>query len=275
VVWTPDESKSLYLKAREWWDNDKEIFKIEFPDGPFGPQGKTPVMNTLGEMGEFLARVILPTMETANDDHRQQLNDWLREMRDVGAFPTIALPYVLVQCPSDAAAMGETILADLNSDDQGAVSAAARATRHWVHLAAIGRVPSPPARLVPTLIERVVFRRKTGIVSCLQQLSFLLVEKPEQINAQQAALISGSLVPWNNAIILPAEDEHGGDYPESKRPDLRVLVGRLAGSLALWYAKSIPGEPEPSPITLWRNLCGSDPLPEVRRAFDSLKFLEH
>jgi hypothetical protein len=147
------------------------------------------------------------------------------------------------------------------------------ATRYWVHLSAVGRVPSTPAGLIASLIDRVVFRRRAGIDSCLGNLSYLLVEQPKQINSQQAALIASSLVAWSHAIILPLQNENGGDYPESERPDLRLLVGRLAGSLALWYAKCVPSGPEPSPIALWRNLCASDPMPEVRRSFDELKFL--
>jgi hypothetical protein len=121
----------------------------------------------------------------------------------------------------------------------------------------------------------VVFRRKAGIDSCLSNLSYLLVEQPEQINSQQAALIASSLVGWSHAIILPLQNEHGGDYSESERPDLRLLVGRLAGSLALWYGKVIPGGFEPSPIALWRNLCASDSMPAVRRSFDELRSLVH
>jgi hypothetical protein len=181
---------------------------------------------------------------------------------------------MLIQRPGDAANVGETILEDLNSDIDDAVAAAAKAARHWIHLSCTGRVPSPPAVLTQAVIERVVFRRKAGIIVCLQQLSYLLVEKPEQINSHQGALISASLVSWHHALMLPIEDEQSGDYPETRRPDLRMLVGTLAGSLAFWYAKSFPDGSEPSPIALWRRLCASDPLPEVRRSFDALKFLQ-
>jgi hypothetical protein len=275
VTWTPQESRTLYLKARAWWVTNREKFKPRPPNAPFWPQMNDSKTNTLKKLGKFFARVILPDMDLSNDDDRQQLAEWLGEIRAVGVFPTIALPYVLIQSSGDAARIGETVVTDLNSDVEDAVVAAAHATRYWLHLSAVGRVSSTPAGLIASLIDRVVFRRKAGIDSCLSNLSYLLVEQPEQINSQQAALIASSLVGWSHAIILPLQNEHGGDYSESERPDLRLLVGRLAGSLALWYGKVIPGGFEPSPIALWRNLCASDSMPAVRRSFDELRSLVH
>lgn len=268
VDWTPQEAKLLYQKALDWWAKDKKAF--EFAERTsFDLMGTNPVLKTLARLGQFLSRVVLPRMEWADENDWRQLLAWLREIRSVGAFPTVALPYILLQRSAEAGTVAGTISTDLNSDVEGAVAAAAKALRHWIHLSAIGRIPAPAPSMTAVLIERVIFRRKAGIRSCLNQLSFLVTERPEAITVSQAALLTASLMPWHYATILPVQDEVLGEFPESERPDLRALVGGLAGALKIWYTKSSPEAPEPSAITWWRDSCASDPLPEIRRAFNA------
>jgi hypothetical protein len=267
VEWTQEEAKQLYQKARDWWANDKKGF--QFPeDTSFDLMGTNPVLKTLARLGQFLSRVVLPRMEWADENDWQQLLAWLQEIRGVGAFPTVALPYILLQRPAEAETVAGTISADLNSDVEGAVAAAAKALRHWIRLSAIGRIPAPPSALTAAVVERVIFRRKAGATSCLGQLAYLLTERPEAITASQAALLTASLMPWHYATILPAQDEALGEFLEAERPNLRALIGGLAGALKIWYTKSSPEAPEPPAITSWRGFCASDPLPEIRRAFN-------
>jgi hypothetical protein len=267
VEWTPAESKQLYLKARAWWLMDKHAFEIVKPGEPFNLLDS--VLKTLGRLDEFLAFVVIPAMQEANEAEWQELIEWLQEVRSVGGFPTVALPYILLHRPAETASVAETIATDINSDIEDAVRAAAKANRHWVHLSAMGRVSTPPQTLMAALIERVTLRRKSGIVPCLAQLSYLIVEKPEVLTQTDARLLTASLIPWHQATILPVVDEPAGDFPEAERPNLRAFVGQLAGALKIWYAKSAPGVPIPAPITAWENFCATDSLPEVRRAFNS------
>jgi hypothetical protein len=206
-------------------------------------------------------------MESADEAEWRQLLSWLREVRDAGAFPTLAMPYVLLHRPAEAAKVAEMIASDLDSEVEGGVAAAAQALRHWVHLSAASLVSAPPSTLISALVGRVIFRRKPGIISCLHQLAFLIAEGMDAITPQEAALVTASLVAWHHATALPVQDDTLGDFHEAERPDLRVLVGRLAGALRIWHAKSSPERPEPSSVALWRDSCASDALPEVRRAF--------
>ena len=265
--WTSEEAKQLYRKARDWWANDKVAIE-QAKGSPFGPNTAGPFKSTAARLGQFLARIVLPRMEWADEQEWQLLLAWLQEVRSVGACATLALPYVLLHRPAEADSAARTILADMNSDVDEEVSAGAKAIRHWVHLSAIGRVPAPPPGLMTSLVEWVVFRRRPGINSCLAHMACLIVERPEAIAPSQAALLTTSLVPWHDVTILPVPGEGGGDFHESERPDLRVSLARLAGALKTWHAKASPEAPEPPTITLWRELCAKDPLPEIRRAFD-------
>lgn len=274
VEWTSEESKHLYLKARDWWANDKGAFEIVKPGEPFGLMGADSVLNTLRRLGDFLARVVLPRMEWADEGKWQELLGWIQEIRDVGVFPTVALPYMLLQRPSEAEEIGKTIAGDLDSDVEDAVVAAAKATRHWAHLSAVRCVPVPPPGLLATLIERVIFRRKLGIRSCLLQLSYLIREQAEAITSCQAALLCASLTPWNQATILPVPNGAPGEFSEAERPYLRVVIGYLAGVLQTWHNKIAPTAPEPPALSLWKQLCADNVLPEIRRAFDEGSQLE-
>jgi hypothetical protein len=266
IEWTQAESKQLYQKARDWWANDKKVF--EPGNSPSSSLMGNPVLRTLTRLGQFLARVVMPRMEGASESEWQQVLEWLREIRGVGVFPTLALPYVLLHRPSEVQTVGETIAVDLACEKEDAVATSAVALRHWIHLSADGKVPGPPPGALAALIERVIFRRKPGIIKCLWHLAYLITERPEAITLSQADLLTASLVPWHQATILPVPDGESGDLHEEERPDLRVRVATLASALRIWYGKLSPELPEAFGIALWRDSCKSDYLPEVRRAFE-------
>ena len=73
----------------------------------------------------------------------------------------------------------------------------------------------------------------------------------------------------HNHCPLPLPEEEVGDFREAERPELRVRLGYLAAALRTWYAKEVPKVSEPAAIAKWQEWCASDPLPEIRRAFDS------
>jgi hypothetical protein len=273
LEWTPAESKQLYSKARAWWLNDKNAFELERKVDPFGVADS--LRNVFRKLGDFLARAVIPQMKEANESYWHELLGWLQELRAVDVSPTVALPYILLHRPSEAENFEKLITEDLNADADGIVAAAAKATRHWIHLSALDRIPKPAPTLMTALIERVIFRRKAAIVACLNQLAHLIIERPEALTVSQGELLIKSLLPWHHATILPMPDESVGEFPEAERPALRVFVARLASALKIWHRKSAPQAPEPPPITLWKDLCASDPLPEIRRAFNAWTELEN
>ena len=265
LEWTEEEVKQLYLKARELWPSYKVALKI-MQRGPFGVSGS--LKAAIGELGQFLARATLPKMKWADDTIWQELLTWLQEGRGVAVFPSVALPYVLIHRPAEADSIGRTIAEDIDTDDDDRVAAAGKAIRHWVHLGAMGQTPKPPSTLLTALIERIIFRRKSGINPCLWHLSCLIAEKQEAITPSDAALLSASLLPWHHATILPIPEEGAGDFREAERPDVRVRIANLAGALRIWYINNPSVTPEPSAIEKWKEWCASDPLPEIQRAFD-------
>ena len=268
IEWSWDEAKKLWERSKEWWDNEKIALSIEKSSPFFGTEH---ISDNLERVGTFLARAVLPKMDSASEDEWNRVLAFLSETRQRGVYLSSVLPYVLLHRSSEREKVIETVLDDLSSDDEKAVQASARAIRHWVHLAVAGFLDIPPKTVIDELIRRVVFRRPEGIQTCLNQLAVLLIEKPDFVNSGQVNLVVASITPWSQATCLPLSEERNGDFSEEERPEIRALLGRLASALSIWLKKRIPNQPEPPEISRLRQSYKSDPLPEVRRAFDTWK----
>jgi hypothetical protein len=264
VEWNGEEVKQLYARAREWWANDKQAFSLDTPN-VLGMVDS--VRDTASQLGQFLSRIVLPNMESASEDDWHKVLTWLDELREVAAFPTMALPYVLLHRPAELPRVEKTILGDIGSNDEAGIRAAAKAIRHWAQLSASKRTPEIPPNVVTSLVERVAFRRKPAAASCLVQLTHLLAECPEAITMSDATVLSAALIPWHDATALIGDEGCSGNFDDQERMNLRACVGSLAGALRIWYSKTSPGVPEPLGIAKWEQWCTSDVLPEIRRAF--------
>ena len=270
VEWNLDETKALWDKMLEWWDKKKIMFSIE-KSAPF--VGTEYISASLDKVGMFLARAILPKMDSASEDEWNKVLAFLSETQHRGVSLTTVLPYVLLHRSSEKERIIQTILDDLSSDNEEAVKAGARAVRHWIHLADARLLDDLPNSVVDKLIQRVVFRRPEGIQTCLNQLAALLIEKPDVFNSDQVNLVVASLTPWSHATRLPLSEEGDADFSEEERPELRVLLGWLASALSIWLENKFPDQTEPKKISLLRESYEADPLPEVRRAFEWWEYL--
>ena len=280
IEWSRDEAKNLLDKSIEWWKGEKGLFALE-KSRPF--VGTDHLSASLENLGIFLARAVLPNMESASRDEWSKTISFLYEVRKQGVYLTTALPNILLHRQNEKDKVIQTILGDLASGDEEAVAASAKAVRHWSYLADAELIDSLPKSTVDKLIQRTVFRRPEGILTCLDQLALLLVEKTGVFTSDQVNLMVSSLTPWDHATRLPITegnnndgnngDENNGEFLEEERPGLRVELGRLAFSLSFWLQDKFPNQPEPGEISNLRELYRTDPLPEVRRAFDTWKQL--
>ena len=265
IEWTAQEATELYLKARELWINEKPAFAMA-GNSPFGLMSSP--QENWGRLGQFLARAVIPRIEWSGAQEWHELCEWLSDARKVGVYPSEALPYLLLRQPHEADSVAAVIAGDLDADDDARVAAAAKAVRHWLHLASERGGPDPPEDLLKMLIARVLFRRKPGIRFCLWHLAHLITEMPTSFLLPQVELLARCLLPWHRATALESEDR-SVEWAEAERPELRVRLAYLAASLRTWYARENSEYPEPEGIAKWQNWCASDPLPEIQRAFVS------
>ena len=271
IEWNVHEVKELMDRLFKWWDEQKSVLLASMAAHFLGTEH---ILASLEKMGTFLARVVLPNMDSASEDEWNKVMMFMFDLRKYEVYLNTALLYILLHRSSEEERVFQTILDDLLSGNEKAVRASARAIRHWSYLADEGFLEDAPTAAIDELIRRVVFRRTEGIQFCLEQLTFLLLEKPNFFSSDQVNLIVASLTPWHQVTRLTFSEEDSGYFAVEERPELCVLIGRLASALSIWLKKKLPEQPEPSEISILREAYKVSPLPEVRRAFDTWKFLE-
>jgi hypothetical protein len=262
IEWTADEARQLFHKVLAWWANDKAAFGSE------SPLTSNLVLGDSTGLDKFLMRVVLPRIDAMDDREWRNVVELLEETRAVGIYCTEALPYVLLRRPGEFTFVTNSIRNDLYSDSEGSIDAGARALRQWLRLSAATAVQPAPPTLLQAIIERVVFRMSPGVGRCVVELALLIEEMPDVIDASQSQVLTTSLSAWERATrIQTVDDDWSGEFDISECPGLQARIGRLARALTSRHVRLHHEQPIPAQLQLWRDLCSSSPLPEVRRAF--------
>ncbi len=270
IEWSLAEAKELWKDVYEWWNNDKHAIRHAIKHSN---QFSIHVLDyasyarhTTARISQFLARVVLPLLDSSHEEEWSQILSFLSETRQDKIFLTLSLPYILLHRSNEYDMVLKTIQDDLSSNDEEKVKAAAAALSHWAYLGDEPQVTHPPPNLINDLVKRVVFRRPEGVVSCLHYLAIIIKNKPDQIDCNQIQLISSSLSPWLQTVHIPISENNTGGFPEYDIPVLRASLGSLAIALREWLKSNQPNQPEPTDVTDVIELFKSDPLPEVRRS---------
>ena len=262
--WDKEEARLLWERVYDWWENDRNALAFE---GPSMSWGADYLLSKFEGLDLFLRRVVLPYVKFENQEEVGKLLAFLSETRQHHIFLTTSLPYLLLHPFGKQDEVQQTIMSDLSSEQEMAVSKGSSAVRHWLHLSNKNHVNHPPNDVLTKLIRRVAFQQQPGAVPCLQNLSLLLLEIPHAFCQNDVELIVSSLEPWNDLTRLPMS-QTGGGFPEEERPLLRSCLGSLASSLSRWLREHNENYTEPKEIAFLRDQYCSDSLPEVRRSFD-------
>ena len=267
IEWELTEANQMSKDVFEWWENDRHVIQQTNQNPGFAAGFDSYARLTLERTSVFLSRVVLPHMETTNEEEWNIILSFLSETRQDKVFLTPALPYILLHRPDEYKMVAKTIRDDLSSDDERAVIAAAKAVSHWTYLSNETNVEQVPPEVISDLIARVIFRRPEGVQTCLENLMLILNDKSDLLNSDQVHFVVSSLTPWLQAIRIPIPENDSGGFPEHERPLLRALLGQLASALSDWLKNKLPDQPEPPEISTLRESYCFDPLPEVRRSF--------
>lgn len=270
IEWSLSEAKEMWKDVYEWWNNDKHAIRhaVKHSSQPsihildYASYAR----HTTARIGQFLARVVLPHLDSSHEEEWSQILSFLSETREDEIYLTTSLPYILLHRTDEYDMVLKTIQDDLSSNDEEKVKAAAAAISHWAYLGDEQQATHPPPKLIDDLVKRVVFRRPEGVESCLWHLAIIIRNKPDQIDSNQIQLISYSLIPWLQTVHIPISERNIAGFPEHEIPLLRAKLGNLAIALREWLKSDQSDQPEPTEISDLLELFKSDPLPEVRRS---------
>ena len=264
VTWETQEAAQLWRAMREWWSRARMTLAMERDLPP--PWEGDGIRAHARSVELFLVRVRIAAMASAPEVEWEEVLNLIGEMREYGVLLTAAKPYFLIHRPVDRDATAEGVIEDLIAGDKPAAEYAARAVRHWVHLASAERVEPVPDAVVGSLVDRVAFRQLEGAASCVRELSALLVEKGAAFRRESVDRLISGLNAWDEAVAPETDDHDGGGIPLEERPDLRERVGVLANALATWWGAYGSGRDLPKSVQGLLDRYADDPLPEVRRA---------
>ena len=264
VTWEPGEAERLWRAMDEWWSAARMTVEIEQDLPAMGESDGIRARAPSVEM--FLVRVRVAGMAAAPEEEWEQLLEFVGDTRKYGVLLTAALPYFLIHRPDRRDDTADRVIDDLAGDEGAVADCAARAVRHWVHLADAQLVEPVPDAVIGALVDRVAFRRLAGARLCLRELSAVLVEKGAVIMRESVDRLISSLTAWAEAVAPELDDHDGGGIAPDERPDLRERVGLLANALATWWEEHRAGLNLPEPVRRVLDRYRDDPLPEVRRA---------
>ena len=79
-----------------------------------------------------------------------------------------------------------------------------------------------PGELVETLVNRVAFRAKAGLLGCMSYLADVIVEQPQVLSEEHRSKLVVSLEAWNEATIVSPEGR--GEFARAERLDPRNVT---------------------------------------------------
>lgn len=264
VTWEPDEVEQLRGAMNQWWSAARMTLAIERRLPAIGQSEGIRARAPLVEM--FLVRVRVAGMAAAPEEEWEQLLEFVDDTRKYGVLLSAATPYFLIHRPDRRDATADRVTDDLAGGAGAVADYAARAVRHWVHLADAQLVEPVPNAVIGALVDRVAFRRLAGARFCVRELSALLVEKGAAFSGESVDRLISGLTAWEEAVAPEPDDHDGGGIAPDERPDLRERVGLLANALGTWWAEHRAGRDLPRAVREVLNRYRQDPLPEVRRA---------
>ena len=264
VTWEPEEARQLWRAMGEWWSAARLTLAME-QDLPATGESES-IRARAPSVEMFLVRVRVAGMARAGEEEWKRILEFVGDTRKYGVLLTAAMPYFLIHRPDRRDDTADRVIGDLAGSAEAMADYAARAVRHWVHLADAQLVEPVPEAVIGTLVDRVAFRRLAGARLCLRELSAVLVEKGAVLSKERVDRLISSLTAWAEAVAPETEDHDGGGIAPDERPDLQERVGLLANALATWWEERRAGLNMPTPVRQVLDRYRDDPLPEVRRA---------
>jgi SIR2-like domain len=223
----------------------------------------------------LLSQVILPNLNQISDHAREYLDSMFKDIEAMGVPSLALLPPLLASSPDRIKEIESRIKIELRSDNTKYVTAAVYASYYWIVHSYQGKYQASQDNLLNPLINLVVAAKRPILGDVLNLISILADKIPQLLESFQVEqlLVGLEYLIQDTELTNLSESIYAQeDYfriPIDDRPDYRSAAAELAYQLYRWYNRILPEVEKPEILLQWQEVCRTDVLPEVRKAWGS------
>jgi hypothetical protein len=251
VDWTRTEAEQLLRKLTAWF----EYLRSTLPVG--SPQLAERDRDVLDDIGEFVARVLVPRIDSADADTRSHLDSIDGDLVHFNCVPLSRHPTWLTVDPS--ARVDSELRVELTSENDESVRRAIGWVYEWVMFAASAGLPAPPADIVDRvfLLASLAPLRARSIAF---GTAYALYDRDRtSLTDQRRGWTAVALERLFRVREVPGEG-----VSVASIGDLKAAAARLLTALAV-------REPSTEPWKTLLEIARGDAYPEVRRACEEVQ----
>ncbi|WP_301663112.1 SIR2 family NAD-dependent protein deacylase [Methanoculleus frigidifontis] len=271
IDWTPEELSALLFKIAEVWDDLKDLL---------GESGKTLRVFSLDSLDSqfsglvrLMNNIILPRIRRLQNKEAEELIfRLLSEMEKLGVDVLSAYPFVLLIDSSYYEQVTAKLRDGIISPNPSKVRDALIGIYHWVCCSRNESSLSPPEDLLNELVHKISTRRQPELDTALKIAAAIVERCSDALSQEQLQELYIGLEYLSAETDLAHEGERDvhPDQPDfiplDDKPDIRRHSAALAHYLYNYCTAH--GEGVPDVLNKWKQICETDPLPEVRKAWE-------
>jgi hypothetical protein len=270
INWTPEERSALLLKVEEVWDELKDLL------GDSGKNLEAHRLDSLHSQFSGLVRllnaVILPNIHQLRRDEIEKLKlRLLPEMEELGVNVLSAYPFVLLVDSSYYERVTALLREGIISPNPSKVHDALIGIYHWICCSRNENCLPPLEDLLNELVHMISTRRQPELDMALNIAAAIVEGCPDTFSQKQLQELYIGL----EYLLIETDllHEHGSNtrwdqpvsIPLNEKPDIRRYSAVLAHALHKYCTAH--SNDMPTVLDKWKEICKSDPLPEVRKAW--------
>jgi hypothetical protein len=270
VNWSIEDLHILSRKIIDFWDENFALLR-QYESLDF--MGDTIKEFIRIDLISFLGQVILPNLNPESSIWKEHFNQITEGIEALDISTLSLLPPALAIFPERAQDVELRVKAGLRSLITKEIKAALYASYYWMVQSHFGKYQAPQSDLLYFLINFLIAAKQPILDTVLILITRLADRIPELFNQQQIEQLLTSLEYLIRDTQLPQPSDLGQMQEEysrialDDRPDSRSASARLAYTLYRWYERMLPEEPKPEILLHWQEVCQTDVLPEVRKAW--------
>jgi len=264
IEWTMEEAERLLEITSIYWDTYKSQMNSEIPFFNAIDDWSRAFISYL----DVLALVILPRLSKTKTTAKKLSVRLINEMHEAGLPVHIVAPSLLFLCGMKISDVSSLLKEGFFSENENVVTNTIIGLFYWMGFSLTKKISPPPKYLLDELINMIIVRREPGLGSAIAQMTIIVEKLDVFLSDKNIKGLLFALDILRSYTALPSYDElNDKDVNLLKRPNYRGWSAVLAYKLHQYLSKN--GKEIPKVINEWKNICITDPLPEVRYAWQS------